>query len=228
MAQWEINLDISKTASLLNDCHHAYNTEINDLLLCALSRAFTQWNNGTPLYLNLEGHGREDPGDGRDTSRSVGWFTSSYPVLLEGEKGADLSRQIPAIKETLRKIPRKGIGYGIIRYLTNPEKSGFPHLNKTPEVSFNYLGVFNELTGLELSMAPDCPFPYALDINGLVESGSLRLIFAYNSRRFNEVTIRELAEQYKTRLYEIIRHCRKRKVTCRTPWDYGDSSLTEQ
>ena len=228
MAQWEINLDSRETAALLNDCHHAYNTEINDLLLCALSRAFAKWNNVTPLYLNMEGHGRNDLGDGRDTSRSVGWFTSSYPVLLEGGKEEDLSRQIPAVKETLRKIPRKGIGYGIIRYLSNPDKSGFPCLRKTPEVSFNYLGVFNELTGLELSMAPDCPVPYPLDINGLVESGALRLIFAYNSRRFDETAIRELAEQYKKQLRGIIRHCGKRKESFKTPWDYGDCSLTGQ
>ena len=59
-----------------------YNTQINDVLLTALGRAWAKWTGSRTLYTNLEGHGRENLFEDVDVSRTVGWFTSIFPVAF--------------------------------------------------------------------------------------------------------------------------------------------------
>ncbi len=88
------------------------------------------------ILLNLEGHGREALDTEVDISRTVGWFTTIYPVAIAVKHPDDAIRQLIEVKETLHRIPNKGIGYGILRYL-----SGKPY-DHQPEITFNYLGDF--------------------------------------------------------------------------------------
>ncbi|MCP4221448.1 MAG: amino acid adenylation domain-containing protein [bacterium] len=130
------------TARLLTGVHRAYNTEINDILLTALALALKQWAGISQIAVNLEGHGREAvfPQDELDVSRTIGWFTSQYPVILDVAGDKDIGYRLKFIKETLRRIPNKGVGYGILKYLSPDSlKQDFhPHLR--PPISFNYLG----------------------------------------------------------------------------------------
>jgi surfactin family lipopeptide synthetase B/lichenysin synthetase B len=87
----------------------------------------------------MEGHGREEIIPGMNISRTAGWFTAQYPVVLKSEAAAGLPETIKNVKETLRRIPDKGIGYGILRYLTDRKKAGADFSIK-PDISFNYLG----------------------------------------------------------------------------------------
>ncbi|MGB1061816.1 MAG: condensation domain-containing protein, partial [Ketobacter sp.] len=80
----ERELSESFTERLLKQCGRAYRTEINDLLLAALYQALTQWSGRSSLSVDLEGHGREFISEQLDISRTVGWFTSIYPVRLSG------------------------------------------------------------------------------------------------------------------------------------------------
>ncbi|MFT0800287.1 condensation domain-containing protein [Bacillus swezeyi] len=130
-------LDKETTASLLRKTNRAYNTEINDILLTGLIAGIRDITGENKLKVMMEGHGREDILEGADISRTVGWFTTMYPVLLDlgDEKG--ISQHIKMVKETLRKIPNKGIGYGILKYLA--EDPDFMHEEKA-KISFNYLG----------------------------------------------------------------------------------------
>ncbi|MBJ8193239.1 hypothetical protein JDS79_41625, partial [Bacillus cereus] len=89
------------------------------------------------ILVNLEGHGREMIVPDLDITRTVGWFTTQYPVLLNLQGRQEVSARIKRIKENLREVPHKGIGYGLLKYMA-PEKSvGF---GVEPEISFNYLG----------------------------------------------------------------------------------------
>ncbi|SFW41147.1 Phosphopantetheine attachment site, partial [Nitrosovibrio sp. Nv17] len=110
-----VTLDRAATQRLLKDAPAAYRTQVNDLLLTALGRALCAWSGHARILIDLEGHGREDLHDDLDLSRTVGWFTSLYPILLDpqGEPGAALKR----VKEDLRRIPRRGIGYGLLSHL---------------------------------------------------------------------------------------------------------------
>ncbi|QNP75101.1 amino acid adenylation domain-containing protein [Streptomyces roseirectus] len=144
------------TADVLTTVPAAFHAEVNDVLLAALCLAATRWRRtrpggtpGTGLLIDLEGHGREQQFvEGVDLSRTVGWFTSQYPVLIDaGLPDGDaagpraLGRAVKTVKEQLRAIPDHGIGYGLLRHL-NPETAGAFTGLAAPQLAFNYLGRF--------------------------------------------------------------------------------------
>ena len=138
--QLDIHLSKKWTTALMEKSSQAYHTHVSDLLIVALYLAFHEWTGDPRLLLLLEGHGREDLFENTDTSRTLGWFTSKYPVLIKLEKESDFENAILSVKEQLRQIPRNGIGYGMLRYL-----SKIIIINKMaeipePEVIFNFIG----------------------------------------------------------------------------------------
>ena len=112
-----VRLDAEHTRQLLQQAPSAYRTQVNDLLLTALARVLCRWSGHPSALIQLEGHGREALFDDIDLTRSVGWFTSAYPLRLTPHAGQGDS--IKAIKEQLRGVPHKGLGYGVLRYLTD-------------------------------------------------------------------------------------------------------------
>ncbi|PFL18046.1 non-ribosomal peptide synthetase, partial [Bacillus cereus] len=212
-----INVEWTKleTEQLLKQANNAYNTEINDLLLTAVGTAIHQWTGMDKIAVNLEGHGRETILSDLDITRTVGWFTSQYPVVLPVEVESSISQRIKNIKMGLRQVPNKGIGYGVLKYLTNhQEKQTF---TLKPEISFNYLGQFDQ--DLENSLMQISPYSkgddvnihqknrYTLDINGMVIDGSLSMTITYSNAQYYEETIQELADLLKEALKGIIEHC---------------------
>ncbi|WP_413004018.1 amino acid adenylation domain-containing protein [Paenibacillus sp. 1P03SA] len=227
-------LSSEETELLLKKVHRAYNTEMNDILITALGTAVQEWSGHDRLLLNLEGHGREFIGTDIDITRTIGWFTSKFPVVLEPESGKDLSTQIKAVKENLRRIPNKGIGYGICRYLSEQE-DGLAW-GAEPEINFNYLGQFDDdLQNNEMGLSP---YPsgspasdrqarsFVLDINGMVLDGKLSLDLNYSRKQFNKATIEKLAGLLEQSLREIIAHCAAKERTELTPSDVQFKGLT--
>ncbi len=140
-AQVSVKLSVEETRALLGSVNEAYNTQINDLLLSALGVSLAEWTGNSAILIDLEGHGREELFSDVDLSRTVGWFTSLFPVLLQLPSDEQPASVLKSIKEQLRSIPNRGIGYGILRYLcedttVNQQLQTIP----TPEISFNYLG----------------------------------------------------------------------------------------
>ncbi len=131
----------AKTHTLLKEAPAAYRTQVQDVLLTALARALTEWSGNDRVLIHLEGHGREDASNEFDLSRTVGWFTSLYPVALDahGETGDALKR----VKETLRAIPHRGIGYGALKYHGTPDQQAALARIEPAQVVFNYLGQFD-------------------------------------------------------------------------------------
>ena len=136
-----IGLDAEQTRQLLQQAPAAYRTQVNDLLLTALARAVCRWSGQGSTLIQLEGHGREDLFDDIDLTRTVGWFTSLFPVRLTPT--ADLGGSIKAIKEQLRAIPDKGMGYGVLRYLGDAATQAALAALPQPRITFNYLGQFD-------------------------------------------------------------------------------------
>ena len=163
-------LSNQQTSHLLQNANKAYHTEVNDLLLTALGLTLQDWNQSTNQFITLEGHGRENLNETIDHSSTVGWFTTLYPVELKLEQ--DISSSIKSIKESLRTIPNKGIGFGAIY----PEE-----LINLPRISFNYLGQFDsqdeywqvtaENSGMEIQT--DNLDMTLININGMVVEGQL-------------------------------------------------------
>ncbi|MDP9679488.1 amino acid adenylation domain-containing protein/non-ribosomal peptide synthase protein (TIGR01720 family), partial [Paenibacillus jamilae] len=222
-----------ETEQLLKQAHRAYNTEMNDLLLAALGKAVYDWSGSERILVNLEGHGREAIVPDVDITRTVGWFTSQFPVVLEGSlgEGGHTAHLIKRTKEGLRHIPQKGIGYGILRYLTdrNVLKKAGVQLQAQPEISFNYLGQFdqdykgNDLQpssySIGVPVSTNAIMDFALDINGLIEDGELVFTIRYGTTQFRHETIARLGELLASGLREVIHHCVTQERTVLTPSD---------
>jgi non-ribosomal peptide synthase protein (TIGR01720 family) len=144
-------LSAAETAALLREVAEAYHTQIQEVLLTGLVRAFNRWSGAGALLVEVEGHGREEEVvGGVDLSRTVGWFTSVYPQLLEGSAEESLATTLKRVKEQVRETPRRGLGYGMLRYL-NERAELREQLQRLPraEVSFNYLGQFDQVVDAE-------------------------------------------------------------------------------
>ncbi|NJP18558.1 MAG: AMP-binding protein, partial [Hydrococcus sp. CRU_1_1] len=192
-----VTLGIEDTQALLKEVPSVYRTQINDILLTALVETFAQWTGERSLLFDLEGHGREELFEDIDLSRTVGWFTSIYPVLLDLEQAIEPSAALKATKEQLRSIPQHGIGYGLLRYLIQEPKVT-ELLNSLPrsEICFNYLGQHDQVlaqstffkTALESSGNGVNLLngrSYLFEINSAVEFGSFQIRFSY-SKNYTE------------------------------------------
>ncbi|KRR11249.1 non-ribosomal peptide synthetase [Bradyrhizobium jicamae] len=234
----EISLafDAALTTRLLKEAPSAYRTHVNDLLLAALARAVSRWSGIEDVIVELEGHGREDVFAGVDISRTVGWFTTAFPVRLPGGSGDDASL-IKSIKEELRAPPARGLGYGILRYLgTDAQRKALGALAE-PGIVFNYLGQFDSSVGesAPFRLAPEsagparsdsAPLGRWLSINGQVREGQLRLSFSYGRRRYRRATIERFVEHYAAALRELVDHCTS-GARGMTPSDFALSGLTQ-
>jgi amino acid adenylation domain-containing protein/non-ribosomal peptide synthase protein (TIGR01720 family) len=226
-----ISLNKEET-SWLAEAHRAYQTEANDLLLAAFGKALNGWIGTEETLICLEGHGREDVVENADVTRTVGWFTSMFPIALKG-RGDDLPGDwIVRTKEMLRGIPGKGIGYGLLKYATPVHLKRFGELGTAePDVSFNYLGEFGaetgkrqwQLSGLSAghSVSPGSERVNRLDALGYITDGRMQFEFAANGTEFAEGTVAFLAERFKRELTAILSHCLNKEETEITPSDVG-------
>ncbi|WP_081677053.1 non-ribosomal peptide synthetase [Paenibacillus alvei] len=229
-----VRLTPEETELLLKRVHRAYNTEMNDILVTALGIAVRNWTGHERVRINLEGHGRESIGTDIDITRTVGWFTTKFPVVLEPETNRDLAYQIKQVKESLRRIPNKGLGYGVCRYLSKSE-DGFVW-GAEPEINFNYLGQFDDDVNQDeigiSSYSSGNPASdrqtrsFVLDINGMVLDGALSLDLSYSRKQYRKETMEAFSQELEQSLRELITHCAGKENTELTPSDVQFKGLT--
>ncbi len=224
-----VALDADETGALLHDVPPVYRTQINDVLLTALAQAV-----GGSVLLDLEGHGREDLGTSADLSRTVGWFTTIFPVSLKTDAAAP-GGALKSVKEQLRQIPRRGLGYGALRYL----RAASPLAEQPrPDIVFNYLGQFDRVVADSplFRFADDSPGPWhspraarrhALEINCLIVQERLELRWTYSENLHRAETIERLAERYISALCSLIAHCQSAGAGGRTPSDFPLARLDQ-
>ncbi|WP_407681600.1 amino acid adenylation domain-containing protein [Pseudomonas mangiferae] len=230
-------LDRAATRRLLQDAPAAYRTRVNDLLLAALGTTLGRWTGAPATLVQLEGHGREDLFETLDLTRSVGWFTSTYPVRLavEASPGATLK----AVKEHLRGIPHNGIGHGVLRHLGDASARARLAALPEPRVTFNYLGQFDGSFDEDALFAPAaeasgaCHDPQApldnwLSINGEVYDGELVLGWTFSEEQFDDATVQRLADAYAGDLQTLVTHCLEVVDGGLTPSDVPLSGLDQR
>ncbi|WP_454694305.1 amino acid adenylation domain-containing protein [Achromobacter aegrifaciens] len=211
-------LDEAHTDQLLHDAPQAYRARIDDLLLTALARTLCDWDGRDSVLVELESHGREEHlFDGVDLSRSVGWFTSLYPVrLTPGAKGADLGASLKAVKELLRGVPNKGLGYGVLRYLSTEGLKNAIHA--AAQVTFNYLGQIDRgieaagtwrlaREGAGLERAPTSRRRAWLSVDADIYRGELRVRWTYSAAVHEPATVQGLAQRFLRELQDLAEHC---------------------
>jgi len=231
-----LRLDRAWTQRLLQEAPAAYRTHVNDLLLTALGRALCNWTGGERIRIDLEGHGREDLFDDVDLSRTVGWFTSLYPLSLEpqGDVGTALGR----VKEALRRVPDRGLGFGVLKYLGDDADRHALGSIEPSRVVFNYLGQFDQSFDATSAWQPapeaagrsqdeGAPLPHDLSVSGKVLDGALTLSVGYSGERYRASTVEGLIDVIRAELESVIEHCTSGNTGV-TPSDFELISLTQQ
>ena len=246
----QVNIDFSKrdslnfslteadTAVLLQNVNHAYGTDTQDILLTAASLAICEWTGGSKLRIAMEGHGREHILPELDISRTVGWFTSMYPALISFENHRDeLGTALKTVKDTLGRIPNKGVGYGMLKYLTHPENKSIT-FSKTPEISFNYLGQFNDIERQDtfrpssLGSGKDITHTWKreqiIEMSAMAADKKLHFNLSYPPARFHRNTMEQLINRIEHFLLDIMKHCAGQQKTEKTLSDFSSQSLTAE
>ncbi|WP_033262779.1 non-ribosomal peptide synthase/polyketide synthase [Amycolatopsis vancoresmycina] len=230
-----VRLDPGTTDALLRQVPEVYRTQINDVLLSALGRVLARWTGRERVLVSLEGHGREEIFADLDLSRTVGWFTAEFPVALTVGAAGDWGTTLKSVKEQLRAIPGKGLGYGALRWLApdSPLRDG-----PVPQISLNYHGQWTtggDTDGLYRGWGGDLgddvdprrPRTALLDVVGIVDGGQLELAWTYAPGIHREDTVRGLAEQVLAALREIVEHCATPGAGGRTPSDFPLARLDQ-
>jgi len=234
-----VELGVEDTRALLQEVPPVYQTQVNDVLLAALARAFRGWTGARSLRVDLEGHGREDLFDGVDLSRTAGWFTAVYPVVLELPENGGEGDAIKAVKEQLRAVPGKGISHGLLRWLSDdPEIRHALRARPAAQVSFNYLGRMDASKSAEGLFAaadadagparsPAAARTHLLAVDAAVIDGRLHATWSYGPGVHRRETVQRLADAFAAELRALIEHCRHPEAGGYTPSDFALAGLDQ-
>ncbi|WP_410870092.1 amino acid adenylation domain-containing protein [Nocardia sp. A7] len=242
MAQWQTTVPSDIAHAALHAVPERFHCGADDVLLAALAMAVSRWRDRAGALLTLEGHGRDESLlPGADVARTVGWFTSVYPVALD-LTGIDLGdafaggraagSAIKATKEQLRSVPDRGVGFGLLRYL-NDETAAALADAPTPQLSFNYLG--RAVTGdgqwvprrFAATNDDRAPLAAVVDINAVLTDAGLEVTWAYASRLLDEADVREFADLWAQALYALVNHAGTGDAGGRTPSDFALVALDQ-
>lgn len=217
----ESSLSSDLTQQLVYEIPKTYGTELIDILISGLALSLKEMHDNKKAIITLEGHGRESLFKDVDINRTVGWFTSVYPVCLNLKEVDDLRFLMSDIKDNLNSIPNKGLGYNVLRYMSNDVEIRNELSINYQDIIFNYLGdlsntlsqkskslnAASESTGSRTSM--NNYFEHKLAFNLMIVEGKLLVVCDYDSNRFKESTIQKLMDDYIFSLDRIISHCLK-------------------
>ncbi|MGW6056052.1 amino acid adenylation domain-containing protein [Streptomyces sp. NPDC055189] len=253
-----VTLSAADTEALLTDVPQAFHAGVDDVLLTALALAVTR-RRGRAAYdggvlVDLEGHGRHELGNDLDLTRTVGWFTSLHPVSLDPVRlapavtdwaqvlgaGPALGQALKAVKEQLRAIPDRGIGYGLLRHL-NPDTAPVLAARPGPQIGFNYLGrtatghagdweQTDEAYAVDAVADAEMPLPHALDVNAVTEDRPdgprLTAGWSWPGGLLDEADVRDLADSWADVLRALVTYARRPGAGGLTSSDLALTELT--
>ncbi|HEY6323920.1 MAG TPA: condensation domain-containing protein, partial [Thermoanaerobaculia bacterium] len=227
----------AETRDLLQEAPKNLHADLLQLLLCALARAFATWTGSPRLLVDLEGHGREPLWSDVDLSRTVGWFTSLFPLLLELPPDGDELAALRRVKEQAQGCPGHGLGYGQLRFLPGAPPAG-RDLAALPqaEVKLLYLGQMDRAlpAATRFSEAPEdvgptvspcAPRSHLLDVTARVYGGELHVAWTYGERLHDRRTISNLAAALLDELRTLARRARAPAPDVYTPGDFPQAGL---
>jgi amino acid adenylation domain-containing protein/non-ribosomal peptide synthase protein (TIGR01720 family)/FkbM family methyltransferase len=237
----QLRLSRQETRALLTAVPRTYGTQINEVLLTALARALGEWMGRGRVVVDMEGHGREEVLEGIDLTSTVGWFTAIYPVSLEVGGEDDEEQQLKSIKEQMRRLPKGGLGYGVLRYLSDEGDEVAAQLQVAPqaELSFNYLGqldavgaedgvlrgVASEKSGRARSARGRRR--YLLEVDASVLSGELRVRWVYSEKIHERATVEALAKRFMKAARVLIEGSMGKRARIYKPTDFPLSKLSQ-
>lgn len=219
-----IKFELSKELSqkLVKEAGKAFHTEIIDLLLGAVARTVAQITGQDKVTISMEGHGREEIHKKIDIDRTIGWFTSVFPVIVDCKE--DIRETIIGTKEMLRKIPNHGMGYGLLKdRLISPKVDIY--LNYLGEMDTEFKGQNEETFDTGKSIADENSWQGDINLDGIMLDQKLGFTLTYNRRRYNDMVMKKFADNYKCCLEELILFCLNQEEDVKTASDFGASNL---
>jgi non-ribosomal peptide synthase protein (TIGR01720 family) len=217
-------LSTEDTDALLRAAPTAYRTRINDVLLAALALTLSRWTGRNNVSIDLEGHGREDVLEGIDVSRTVGWFTSVFPISLDVATTDESNWRdlVKSVRRQLRAIPGNGFGFGALRYLGSPAaRERLSVSGPSPQIAFNYLGQWDARSqdedrslywaahsSIGQENDPSDQGEHLLEVVGAVNGGQLGFSWYYRPDLHDRSTIEAVSRDFADALQRIAEDCR--------------------
>lgn len=230
-------LDPQTTESWLKRSGVAFGTRPDELLLAAVARAVGAWTGHELVAIDVEGHGRANLFDDLDLSRTVGWFTSIYPLVLRASPSLPLADAIKAVKELRRRVPDDGLGFLVGRHL-GPEDIR-AELGRLParEICFNFLGQTARLPagvpfrGSDMDVGPSRgpanPCTYRLMFGAAVRDDRLVLSLTHDGHAYDHATAQELVARTLAELRGMVTLCTSAHGQDHTPADFPAAKLSQ-
>ncbi|OQD53808.1 hypothetical protein BM536_026515 [Streptomyces phaeoluteigriseus] len=244
-------LDTEATRAVLTEVPAAFHAEINDVLVTAYALAVADWRRRTrddaaAVLIEMEGHGREEIADGIDLGRTVGWFTTTYPLRVDlgapdwaevWAGGPSAGRVLKQVKEQLRAVPDHGVGFGVLRRI-----AALPGLERTPQLGFNYLGrlpaprdadwaTTEESPLIAAGADPGLALPHTLGLNALTEDGPdgprLTAVWTWPGELLDEADAADVAEGWFRALRALVAHAQNPDAGGHTPSDVDLIALSQ-
>ncbi len=231
-----VALSEAETQTLLQVVPEKYQTQIQDALLMALGQALRGQSGSDSVIVDIEGHGREDLFQEIDVTRTVGWFTTMYPVELTGTMD-EPGKALQQVKHQSHGVPQRGIGYGILRYFTETREEWKE--KRVADVLFNYLGQFDRVLQEKgfFAIARESVGParsarmrrdHLLQINGQVAGGRLQVSWGFSDQMHRGETVEQWASEFLKRLRALIEHCQSKEAGGYIPSDFPLAQLSQE
>jgi amino acid adenylation domain-containing protein/non-ribosomal peptide synthase protein (TIGR01720 family) len=225
-------LDAARTQALLTRIPARYGTRVNDALLAALAAALAPWLGEGHVRVDLEGHGREDLG--LDVARSIGWFTTIFPVVLPLGTATAPRDRLLAVKDAQRALPRNGLGFGLLAQgAAAPAWAG-----ARADLLFNYLGAFEQAVsaGATFTPAPEDAGPmraaaarrsHELEVIAELKGGALEVRIGHVPGRHDGAAVSGLASAFIDALGALVAMAEAPGAGAHSPSDFPLVALTQ-
>ncbi|MGP5014784.1 amino acid adenylation domain-containing protein [Glutamicibacter ardleyensis] len=222
-------LGSEETRALLSVGNVVHGADMKDTLVAALVVAYAELFEAEDVAILMEGHGRDDLDTDIDVSRTVGWFTSIYPVVIPaGSSTQSTTSAVSNARAGLKTVPTKGIGYGILKYISGYNEE----LDRIPEVSFNYLGAIprDMVIGDEkygAFHAGDAPSHTSVELNIFLIDNSLHVRIAIDRRLLELPAYAAFSTVYHDVIARFASDCASPASKTYSPADFEGIELTE-
>lgn len=233
-----VEMGEEETREMIEGVVKRMKVKVSEALMGSLMEGMWRSEGRREVIVEVEGHGREEEiGEGIDVTRTVGWFTSIYPVKMERKEGERVKEVVERVKEEMRKVRRGGIGWGIRRWMRG-EGEGGRERRALSHISFNYTGQFDQMISASAafticseSAGQDCASdgrrPYPLEVVAGIVEGRLRINWMYSADVYPCSKVEGLAHAHIEALRRLIKDCAAIEGASHTPSDYPLAKLDQ-
>ncbi len=230
-----VTLDVSASEQLVATGNR-FRMPSRDVLLTALAMTLSDWTSRDSVTVDLEGHGRDPVFDNIDTSRTIGWMTSVFPISLRAVANDDAAKALVRTRDLLRRVPLNGISHGLLREYGDSATAKALRAAAPSQVCFNFLGDTSKRAGSDLvperencgeCRSPDAVRAYLIDIDAAVTDGQLQVTWRYSRNVHQDETIKQLAAEFISKLQLLISGETAANTPALTPEDFPLAGLDQ-